>query len=323
MPGPSISICIPVRNGAQWLDATIDSALAQTREDFEILVVENASTDGTGDLVRRRSTEDSRIRLERFDRVVSAPANHNWAIRLARGALVKFLHQDDVLYPACLERMAAIFEAHPQVGFVFARRHILLEDPDDLEALEWARRYGTLDEGFTALGEVNRGKELLAQYLPTFGDSQYQNWIGEPSAVMVRRECFERVGAFSERLRQSWDLELWLRIFAVFDVGFVAEPLGAFRYHPRSLTTTNARIRADWLDLLWLYEGLLSEAALEPSHGMIRGFRRRQARRVLRRQLGRLRRGDLDLRPLGAYVAHRVRVGRRARSKPPSSQSPA
>jgi glycosyltransferase involved in cell wall biosynthesis len=314
MPGPTISTCIPVRNGAQWIDAAIDSALAQTRQDFEILVVENASTDGTGDLVRRRSTEDSRIRLERFEQPVSAPANHNRAIRLARGELVKFLHADDVLYPDCLERMAAIFDAHPQVGFVFARRHIQLENPDDPEALDWARRYGSLHGSFTALGEVNRGQELLAQYLPTFGDSQYQNWIGEPSAVMVRRECFERVGAFSDRLRQSWDLELWLRIFAVCEVGFVDEPLGAFRYHPRSLTSRNARVRADWLDLLWLYEGLLSEEALEPYHGMIRRFRHRQARRVLRRQLGRLRGGDLDLRPLGAYFAHRVRVGRRMRS---------
>lgn len=314
MPGPSISTCIPVRNGAQWIDAAIDSALAQTREDFEILVVENASSDGTGDLVRRRSTEDSRIRLERFDVSVSAPANHNRAIRLARGGLVKFLHADDVLYPDCLERMAAIFDAHPEVGFVFARRHILLENPDDPEALEWARRYGTLHDGFTGLGEVNRGHDLLAQYLPRFSDSQYQNWIAEPSAVMVRRECFERVGAFSDRLRQSWDLELWLRIFAVFDVGFVDEPLGAFRYHPRSLTSTNSRVQADWLDLLWLYEGLLSDEALEPSHGMIRGFRRRQTRRILRRQLGRLRRGELDLRPLGAYLAHRARVGRRLRS---------
>jgi glycosyltransferase involved in cell wall biosynthesis len=314
MPEPTISTCIPVRNGAPWIDAAIDSALAQTRQDFEILVVENASTDGTGDLVRRRSTEDSRIRLERFEHPVSAPANHNRAIRLARGKLVKFLHADDVLYPDCLERMAAIFDAHPRVGFVFARRHILLENPDDPEALDWARRYGTLHDGFAALGEVNRGQELLAQYLPTFGDSQYQNWVGEPSAVMLRRECLERVGAFSDRLRQSWDLELWLRVFAVCDVGFVDEPLGGFRYHPRSLTSANARVGADWLDLLWLYEGLLAEAALEPYHGMIRGFRRRQARRVLRRQLTRLRAGDLDLRPLGAYVAHRTRIPRRLHS---------
>lgn len=315
MSEPAISICIPVRNGADWIDEAIDSALGQTRTDFELLVVENASTDGTGDVVRRRAAEDPRIRLETFGVSVSAPANHNRAIRLSRGDLVKFLHADDVLYPQCLERMAAILDGHPEVGFVFARRHILLEDPDDPEGAAWARRYGSLHDRFTSLHEVNSGRDLLDQYLPAFGDPLYQNWIAEPSAVMVRRACFERVGAFTDRLRQSWDLELWLRIFATFDVGFVDEPLGAFRFHPQSLTSANARARADWLDLLWLYEGLLSEPALGPYHEMIRGFRRKQARQLLRRQLGRLRRGDFDLRPLGSYVTYRA--GRRfRRSKP-------
>jgi glycosyltransferase involved in cell wall biosynthesis len=317
MPGveaPPISICIPMRNGADWIDEAIDSVLEQTRGDFELLVVDNASTDRSGEIVERRTLTDERIRLERFEELVSAPRNHNRAVRLARGRLIKFLHADDVLFPDCVERMAALLEANPNVGFVFSRREILLAEPDDAAALAWKHRYGSLHSGFGQLGAVNNGLELLAQYLPTFGRSDYENWIAEPSAVMVRRSCFERVALFSNRMRQSWDLELWLRAMAVYDVGFIDEELVAFRFHPRSLTARNARRQSDWLDLLWLYEGLLGEPGLAEHHAMIRRFRRRQLRRTARKQLGRVARGDFDLRPLGSYLAHRA--GTRAGNEP-------
>ena len=123
---------------------------------------------------------------------------------------------------------------------------------------------------------------------------------------MVRRECFDRVGRFTERMRQSWDLELWLRIFARYDVGFVDEEVAAFPFHSASLTAANARVEADWLDLLWLYEGLLAEPALGRHQAMIRGFRRRQLARAARKQAGRLRHGDLDVRPLAGYLRHRI-----------------
>jgi glycosyltransferase involved in cell wall biosynthesis len=306
MPWPPISICIPMRNGAEWIGEAIDSALAQTRPDFELLVVDNASSDGSAELVR--AWADERIRLERFDVPVSAPRNHERCIRLARGGLIKFLHADDVLFPECVARMASLMEAHPGIGLVFSRREILLDDPTDAAAVEWREAYAELHTGFRSLGEVNRGRELLGQYLPSFGSPEYQNWIAEPSAVMVRRSCFDRIGVFNPRMRQSWDLELWLRLMAVYDVGFIDERLVAFRHHTQSLTATNARLRADWLDLVWLYEGLLAELALEEHHELIRRFRRTQMHHAFRRQLGRLRRGDLDLRPLGSYVGYRVRA---------------
>jgi hypothetical protein len=162
---------------------------------------------------------------------------------------------------------------------------------------------------------VNSGRELLAQYLPTFGRSDYENWIAEPSAVMVRRSCFDRVAVFSNRMRQSWDLELWLRVMANYDVGFVDEELVAFRFHPSSLTAENARRQSDWLDLLWLYEGLLREPALAEHHALIRRFRRRQLLRAVRKQLDRLAHGDFDLRPLGSYLAHRATRDARKRSE--------
>lgn len=315
MAAPPISICVPMRNGGDWIEEAISSALAQTCGDFELLVVDNASTDQSNEIVRRRAAQDERIRLERFEELVNAPLNHNRAVRLARGELIKFLHADDVLFPDCVERMAAVFEEAPNVGFVFSRREVRLDEPDDVASLAWKSRYGTLHTGFGRLEKINRGRELLAKYLPTFGRADYENWIAEPSAVMVRRSCFERVAAFSNRMRQSWDLELWLRVMALYDVGFVDRELVAFRFHPQSLTAANARLQSDWLDLLWLYEGLLGEPALAEHHPLIRQFRRRQLMRTARKQIGRFTRRDFDLRPLGSYLAHRAG---RAVGRPPA-----
>jgi glycosyltransferase involved in cell wall biosynthesis len=308
MARPRISICIPLHNGVRWIDGAIESALSQTRTDFELLVVDGGSTDGSVELVRAWLRKDKRIRVEVGSDSGGAVANHDRCIRLAQGELVKFLHQDDLLAPTCLERLAATFDAHQSVGLAFCRREILLDQPGDPREMAWKEEYEELHTGFSALAPFNRGRDLLEQYLPTFGDPRYRNWIGEPSAVMVRRPSLERVGTFNDRMWQSWDLELWLRLMAVDDVAFIDEKLVTFRHHTESLTAANSRQRTEWLDLLWLYEGLLAEPGLEQYHGMIRSFRRRRTLAVVKRQLERLRRGDLDLRPLGLYFAHRTRV---------------
>jgi glycosyltransferase involved in cell wall biosynthesis len=303
-----ISICIPVHNGARWLNAAIDSALGQTRTDFELLVVDNGSTDTSVEIAHTFAERDPRVRIEHFDTTVGAIENHNRCVELAAGGLIKFLHHDDLLYPQCLERMAAIFDEEPAVGLVFSRRDIMLEDPADPDARSWARTYSTLHDKFAALDRVNRGPDLLEQWLPAFGTPGHlENWIAEPSAAMLRREVFERVGFFNPHVWQSFDIDLWLRVVAVYDVGFVDEPLVSFRHHRRSLTASVSRSHEDWLDLLWLFESLLAAPGFARHRRMLRAFRRRELLRVVRRQLGRLVRGNRDLRPLGTYVTHRIR----------------
>ncbi len=308
MAAPNVSICLPLRDGEKWIDGAIDSALAQTYGDFELLIVDNCSSDGSVERVQARLGDDERIRLELNRRPLGAVGNHDRCIRQSRGALIKFLHQDDLLAPRCLERMVSPFEAHARVGLAFCRREVLLEEPDDPDAIAWKKSYAELHTNFSSLGEINDGRDLLAQYLPEFGDPRYRNWIGEPSAVMVRRASIQRVGDFNDRMRQSWDLELWLRAMAHADVAFLDEKLVTFRHHAESLTATNEGQRAEWLDLVWLYEGLLADPGLEEHHAMIRRFRRRRMLGLAKRQLVRLSRGDLDLRPLGSYVGHRTRT---------------
>jgi glycosyltransferase involved in cell wall biosynthesis len=309
VPRLSISVCIPVYNGERWLGEAIESVLGQTRSDFELLLVDNHSSDGSLDVASEAARRDDRVRVIENVETIGAVPNHNRCIELAQGELLKFLHHDDRLRSDCLEQMAVVFEGNQGMGLVFSRREILLDDPEDPSAQEWKREHEILHGGFARLTAVNDGPTLLRQYLPTFAEPEFANWIGEPSAVMVRRSAVERAGGFDERVRQSFDIELWLRLMAAHDVGFVDEPLVAFRHHSDSLTADIAVRRDDWLDRLWIFEGLLEDQALAPEHPRIRRFRRAELVRVARRQLRRMLRRNADLRPLAGYVRHRLRRG--------------
>jgi len=310
---PPISVCIPVYNGERWLGEAIGSVLGQTLSGFELLIVDNHSSDGSFGVACEAARRDDRVRVVENPETIGAVANHNRCLELAEGELLKFLHHDDRLRSDCLERMAVVFEGNQRVGLVFSRREILLDDPDDPSTQAWKRAHENLHFGFAELAAVNDGRTLLRQYLPTFGEPEFANWIGEPSAVMVRRSAVERAGGFDERVRQSFDVELWLRLLAAHDVGFVDEPLVTFRHHGGSLTAKIATRKDDWLDRLWIFESLLEDPALASDYPRIKHFRRRELSRVTKHQLGRLVRGNRDLRPLAGYLRHRVGRGLRGR----------
>jgi hypothetical protein len=99
---------------------------------------------------------------------------------------------------------------------------------------------------------INDGRDVFHQLLAVGFD---ENWIGEPSAVLLRRSTLERVALFNERLFQIADLELWARIAYDHRLGFIDRVLSVYRHHELSGTAENARIRRDWFDKVWLFEG--------------------------------------------------------------------
>ncbi|WP_232303729.1 glycosyltransferase family 2 protein [Pseudofrankia sp. DC12] len=101
---PEVSIGIPVYNGADFLGAAIESHLAQTFGDFELVISDNASTDGTEELCRRFAKEDSRVRYLRQAENIGANANYNEVARISRGRFFRWAADDDVLLPEYLER---------------------------------------------------------------------------------------------------------------------------------------------------------------------------------------------------------------------------
>lgn len=283
-PDPLVSICMPTFNSETWLREAIESALDQTWEDFELVISDNASTDGTLEIAR--SFSDSRIRLEPSNRNLGLVLNHNRLVTLSRGTYVKFLHADDALMPTCVEEMVALAREDARIGLVFVPRQIVYYDET---GEEWARTVPHRHEHLGPLERINEGRPLFVTFVQA---GIWENWIGEPTSVLVKRDAFRSCGLFNPYLRQIMDLEFWLRVMLSYRVGFVEAPLALYRMHTESATASDLGVNRGWLDRLWMLEGLLADSRLGPfralvsryRHDALRQARRSQIRRVAQRQ---------------------------------------
>src|SRR5215475_12429885 len=119
---PLVSVVTPTYNGADYLAQCIESVLSQTYQNWEYVIVDNCSTDGTREIARRYAVKDPRIRVHENEEFLSAMANHNMALRQISPSskYCKVVFGDDWIFPECLERMVAVAEAHATAGIVGA-----------------------------------------------------------------------------------------------------------------------------------------------------------------------------------------------------------
>jgi glycosyltransferase involved in cell wall biosynthesis len=216
---PRVSVLIPAYNEASFIRFAVESVLAQTFADFELVVINNASTDGTSAVVR--SIPDSRIRLIDEAQHVGPAANFNRALHQARGEFLKFLPADDIIYPACLEKQVAVLTdpAQAAVALVSCPRHVIDE------AGRSVRRARMRWHGRVAGAEAIRRAVRAGA-----------NIIGEPGFVMLRRSNLAQTGGFNESLPFMLDMDLWCRVLLHGDLFMLGEPLGEFRISRKSLS---------------------------------------------------------------------------------------
>ena len=223
--GPLVSVCIPAYQAAQYLQATIDSILTQSYRDFELVIVDNNSTDGTREILD--AITDDRVRIVRNPETIPAIDNFNCAVRHTRGELVKLVCADDLLTPDCLGRQVAVLVDAPDVALVAAKTDFV---DDGGELIVGARGLRGLQGRHSADATVRR--------LVHNGG----NPIGAPVAVMFRRSHFDRSGGFRSEQPFLADLDLWVRLLHHGD--FVGQPdtLGSFRVRSQSVSgLTSAR----------------------------------------------------------------------------------
>lgn len=200
----AVSIILPTYNRAYCLRRSIDSVLRQTFADFELIVIDDGSTDDTEALVE--SYDDPRIVFLRHADNQGQTKRLNQGIRSARAPLIAFQDSDDEWLPEKLEKqVAAMRAAPPTVGVVYVDR------------------WRIVDGGETTLSQAVHITPEDGLFFKTALNSGIFNTATQ--CLLVRRECFERVGGFEERIRQLNDLEMLMRLSKTYLFLHVPEPL--------------------------------------------------------------------------------------------------
>lgn len=128
MPVPRVSIAVPVYNCERFVGQSIESLLAQTFTDFELLVVDNCSTDGTEGICRSYTARDSRVRYVRNERNIGGPSNFRRAFHLSRGEYQKWSTADDYWEPTVIEKGVALLDANPELVLAYPRTNLVTVD---------------------------------------------------------------------------------------------------------------------------------------------------------------------------------------------------
>lgn len=212
---PKVSICIPTYNYGHLITDAIKSVLLQEYEDYELIICDNASTDGTEDVVK--SFKDPRIRYIKNSNNFGFTQNLNIGLKLASGEYIVYLCADDYWLPGLLEEEVKILDAHPDVVMVHTGYKSVYriggQDIIRKNALLWP-------------SGISDGKEMVKYFF-----NNYATFVWP----MVKRDVVQRLSGFDVRMTAAPESHMWLRTALEGKVAYIAEPLYAFRYHGDNL----------------------------------------------------------------------------------------
>jgi len=230
-----ISICIPTYNGERFLQEALDSCKNQTHREIEVIISDDASTDHTLDICRKfRETADFPVFINSHT-PAGIGANWNNCIINSNGEYIKFLFQDDVLQPDCIERLLFYSRQH-NLKAVCSKRRIIDENSNEITNGEWYNFFGdlqkTINMHFSEL-YVFRKKDLKRLW------NTRLNIFGEPVTFLYQRQLFDEIGFFSAHAKQILDQEFSYRILQKYPIGIIENKLVSFRYHSKQTSAKN------------------------------------------------------------------------------------
>jgi glycosyltransferase involved in cell wall biosynthesis len=203
-----VSACLLNYNHAHVLESTVDSILTQDCAGFELVISDDCSTDGSWECIQTLAKRDSRIIPLRTRRNLGMPGNANFAIAQSARPYIALLHHDDICRSDLIRCWAQCMDDHPEVGYVFNAygvhgSNVLCTHPFDDGALQ--------------------GQWFLKRFL-------FPRW-GCPvrGTAMIRRDCWDAVGGMDDRFNLLADVDLWMKLAAQYDVGYISEPLLSIR----------------------------------------------------------------------------------------------
>lgn len=222
-PDSFVSVVIPAYNAEAWLAPAVRSALAQDYDGFEVIVVDDGSKDGTGDVAKSFGKDVRYVRQENSGVCVA----RNRGAKEGRGDLIAFLDADDLWLPGKLRAQVGRLASRPEAVASFAGTIAVDETTGREEVLEY-----------------RLNPDVIADLLLNC------TIIGNASSVMVRRPAFEGVGGFDPRLSNCADWDMWIRLAAAGPLDLIERPFVRYRVHHASMSRSVALLERDTLYLL-------------------------------------------------------------------------
>lgn len=252
-----VSICIPTYNGAEYLSETILSVLKQSYQNLEIIISDDNSTDQTLEIAGKMTGGFPRVQISKNAIRQGLGGNWNRCLELASGEWIKYVFQDDLLSPDCIQKLYRLATQTRQMLAVCGREIIFQEPVNSTlknDFLTYIAEH-SIDNRFPQKTEIIDAKDFAShvEKYPVF------NCIGEPTAVMFHRYAISQFGKFNIDLTQIIDWEYWMRIALHKGFCFTGEKLATFRVHGMS-ASVRSRMDALLVDLfneLIVYHELL------------------------------------------------------------------
>jgi glycosyltransferase involved in cell wall biosynthesis len=231
---PKVSVCIPTYNHAHFLSDAIDSVLSQSFTNYELIVVDNCSTDNTREIVTRYLKIDDRVKYFHNETNVGLVGNLNRCLAHASGEYVKILCADDLIRATCIGKEVKMLDDNPSVVLVSCARQVTEKNLSP-----------TFTVSYSNQSELLTGKEVIRR---CFLEG---NLIGEPTAVLFRKK--DAMRGFSFKYRQQSDLEMWFHLLEKGDFAFIPEALCIFRQHEGQGSVVNLKLGAAIYDEFQMY----------------------------------------------------------------------
>jgi glycosyltransferase involved in cell wall biosynthesis len=226
-----ISVVLPVYNSARFVAQSIQSVLGQTFKDFEIIVVDDGSTDDTASVIGRFGALVS----YHYQKNQGAAAARNLGVSRSQGQYVAFLDADDIWYPNKLSAQVSLLETDPSLGFAYSDIDTIDENGEVVEKQFLTKRYHRA---------VDKTRKSLTSFV-------FNGPFPYPSTVILKRDVFAHSGGFNSHFRGNYheDFELWARIAQISAMYFMPTSLVQYRIHGQA-GTASANADENWLRLL-------------------------------------------------------------------------
>lgn len=227
---PKVSVIIPNYNHARFLEKRVKSILEQTYQNFEIIYLDDCSTDESNQ-VFAQFLPDKRIQTI-YNTVNSGTPFKQWekGLQIAQGDYVWIAESDDFSSINFLENLVPILDQNLSIGLVYSQSSGI--DENDQVIRTWKTWTDDLDRDRWAQDFINQGIDECQRYLIV------KNTIPNASAVLMRRSVLNKTGKLDTKLRLAGDWLLWAKMLSISDIAFVAKPLNNFRTHTRTVRNT-------------------------------------------------------------------------------------